>query len=183
MGMPKQDLVLGDRTFLDRVCDEASAVFDSVTIVTKAEKADHATVRTIHEDSTDVTAPILGLFRAAEDAGDERFFVLAVDYPLITRELLSFIRERAEASDAEIVAPSSGAKIHVLCAAYQSSVRPTLEKKMASGKYRLQGLIDIHKGDVIPLEDLESFGTALMNINTMDDYERAKRIHDEAVQT
>ncbi len=183
MGMSKQDLVLDDRTFLDRVCGEASSVFDAVTIVTKADRADHATVRTIHEEATDITAPLLGLLRAAQDSGDDPFFVLAVDYPLITRELISFIRDRAERSDAEIVAPSSGGKVHVLCAAYKPSVRPTLEKKMAKGEYRLQGLIDVHRGDVIPLEELERFGSALLNVNTKEDYERARKIHDEAVQT
>lgn len=178
IGRPKQGLELGGESFLQRVQREAAAVFDQVIAVTKAgREVDGLPV--VHEQETDLTAPILGLARAAEHAGDEPFFALAVDYPLMTRELLGFLRDRFATSGAEIVAPRSAGKVHVLCAAYAPSVRATLEEKIRRGEYRLQGLLDLHRAEILEGEALASFGDALLNVNTTDDLERARQIDGE----
>lgn len=178
IGRPKQGLEIGGETFLERVHREASAVFDEVIAVTKAG-GDAGGLPVIHEPENDITAPILGLARASEHAGSESYFVLAVDYPLMSRALLAFLRERFEASDAEIVAPRSSGKVHVLCAGYRPSVRASLEDKIRRGDYRLQGLLDLHRAEIMEGGDLAPFGSALLNVNTEDDLEKARAHHGE----
>jgi molybdenum cofactor guanylyltransferase len=181
IGRPKQALEIGGRTFLDAVHEAAASVFERVVVVTKAA-GDSAGFTAIREVETDLTAPILGLARASEDAGDEPFFVLAVDYPLMRPELLRALRARFEATGADIVAPRYGGKIHVLCAGYRPAVRATLRRKLESGDYRLQGLLDLHASEIVELDDLAGFGDALLNVNTMDDYETARAIHGKTIQ-
>lgn len=174
IGRPKHGLEIGGETFLQRVHRVASSVFEDVIAVTKAGR-DAAGFPVIHEAETDVTAPILGLARACEHAGGEPFFALAVDYPLMTAELLSFLRGRFEASGAEIIAPRSGGKVHVLCAAYAPSIRPSLEDKIRRKEYRLQGLLDLHRAEIIEPAELGPFGAALLNVNTNDDLAKARQ--------
>lgn len=176
MGRPKQTLEIGGRTFLESVHEAAAAVFERVVVVTKAG-GDAAGFPAIHEIETGLTAPILGLARASEDAGDAPFFALAVDYPLMRPDLLRAMRARFEASGADIVAPRFAGKIHVLCAAYRPVVSATLREKILREDYRLQGLMDLHASEIVEPDDLAPFGDALLNVNTMDDFEKARTIH------
>jgi len=181
IGRPKQGLELAGETFLQRANRAASAVFDSVIAVTKAGREAEG-MAVIHEAETDITAPILGLARAAEHAGDNAFFALAVDYPLMTAELLSYLRQRFEASEAEIVAPRSSGKVHVLCAAYRPSVHTSLADKIRRQDYRLQGLLDLHRAEIVEPGELERFGDVLLNVNTPEDLERAQAGHGKTIQ-
>jgi len=179
IGRAKQVLEIGGRTFLETVHSEAASVFEKVIVVTKAGR-EAGDLPVIHEAATDLTAPILGLARASEDAGDAPFFALAVDYPLMRTELLRFLRDRFESSNAEIVAPRSAGKIHVLCAGYRPAVRGSLHDKIMREDYRLQGLLDLHPAEIIEPDELSRFGDALLNVNTPEDYERARVIRGEA---
>jgi molybdopterin-guanine dinucleotide biosynthesis protein A len=181
MGRPKQGLEVGGRTFLEITHHEASSVFERVIAVTK-EGMDAAGFPVIHERETELTAPILGLARASEDAGDAPFFALAVDYPLMSAQLLRFLRERLEASSAEIVAPRVEGKVHVLCAGYRPRVRVSIEDKVRRGDFRLQGLIDLHEADIIESDELGGLAKALLNVNTIEDFERARVTHGETGQ-
>ncbi len=176
IGRPKQGLEINGRTFLELVHHEAAQVFERVIAVTKAGR-DAGDLPVIHEAETDLTAPILGLARASADAGDAPFFALAVDYPLMSAELLRFLRARFESAGADIVAPSFGGKVHVLCAGYRSAVRSSLEEKIRAGDYRLQGLLDLHSTTIIDQDELAPFGDALLNVNTPEDYDRARKTH------
>lgn len=182
IGRPKQGLTIGDRTFLEAVHHEASSVFDRVIAVTKAGR-DAGGLPVIHEAETDLTAPILGLARASEDAGEEPFFALAVDYPLMRADLLRFLCERLEATTADIIAPRFGGKVHVLCAAYRPAVSRSLADKIARQDYRLQGLLDLHAAEIVEPGELTPFGDALLNVNTTEDLEKAKTIHGETIES
>ncbi len=179
IGRSKQGLEIGGRTFLETVHSEAASVFEKVIVVTKSGR-EAGGLPVIHEAATDLTAPILGLARASEDAGDAPFFALAVDYPLMSTELLRFLRDRFERSKAEIVAPRSAGKVHVLCAGYRPAVRSSLQDKIRREDYRLQGLLDMHSAEVIGSDELSGFGEALLNVNTPEDYERARAARGEA---
>ena len=176
IGRPKQGLELGGKSFLQLVHQASASVFETVIAVTKSGRsADGLPV--IHEAETELAAPILGLARAAEDAGGAPFFALAVDYPLMTADLLRFLRERFEVSDGDIVAPRFAGKVHVLCAGYGPSVRTSIVKKIGRGDYRLQGLLNLHQAEIIEPEELDRFGDALLNVNTPEDLEKARTSH------
>src|SRR5437763_10623354 len=83
----KLNLPFAGTTFLDRVITAARPVFDDVIAVQRPGGLAIDSLRTIYEPPHELQAPAFGLWRALADAG-ERCFVLAIDYPLITAEVL-----------------------------------------------------------------------------------------------
>src|SRR3954447_16450144 len=127
MGRPKEEL------FLDRVASMAAEVFETVIAVQRNGGA-AATIETIFESPHDDQAPVFGVARALEHAR-ERCFILAVDYPLITAEILRHLRERFESSPALLLAPIWSGKTQMLCAGYDPALLPRIEKRIAAGRY------------------------------------------------
>ena len=175
MGRSKVDLPFGGSTFLRRITAAARPVFDSLTAVQRAggEAADG--LRTIYEPAHALQAPVFGLWRALEDAR-ERCFVLAIDYPLITAEVLRYVAARASASRAAMVVPRWNGKMQMLCAAYSPVILPRFEPRIAAGQMNLRGLTD--DIEIIEEDDLRGrfSGEPLMNVNTPEELEEAARL-------
>jgi len=174
MGSPKPEMPLAGTTFLDRVVDAARPVFEEVVIVGRTATS----LRTIVEPPHDDVAPIFGVAAALANIGAGRGFVLAVDYPLITRDLLRYLRSRAEASTAMIVAPEWNGKVQTLCAAYDASLAPHVAARIAARRYGLLRLIAEAGGEIIAESDIRArfAGEPLMNVNTPDELEAARRL-------
>jgi molybdenum cofactor guanylyltransferase len=173
MGQPKADIELAGTTFLDRVTAAARPVFDRVVAVQRAGGAP-APIPTIFEPPRDEQAPVFGVWRALEDARD-RCFILAIDYPLLTSEVLRYLAGRAMESAAEMVVPRWNGKLQMLCAGYDASLLPRFEGRIASGQLNLRGLTE--NLEVIEEDDLRARfpGEPLMNVNTPDELREAAR--------
>lgn len=175
MGRSKVDLPFGGSTFLRRIIGAASPVFEEVIAVQRAGETAPKDMRTIYEQPHDLQAPVFGLWTALQNAG-ERCFVLAIDYPLITSEVLRYLASRASASAAAMVVPQWNGKLQMLCAGYSPAILPRFAPRIAAGQLNLRGLTeDI---EVIPEHDLrERFtGEPLMNVNTPGELEEAERM-------
>jgi molybdopterin-guanine dinucleotide biosynthesis protein A len=181
MGQLKSGLELGGRTFFERVAAACAPVFEETVVVTKQGRGDFP-LRTIHEANEDVAAPIIGLDRALEDAGGTPCWVLAVDYPLISSELLAWLRTRFEGVEADMVVPWVGSKMHVLCAGYRPIIAASVKERIARGELQLKGLVGVHTALIVgEREILSRFKPfELTNVNTPADYDEIRRIHGEA---
>ncbi|MCM2315853.1 MAG: molybdenum cofactor guanylyltransferase [Thermoanaerobaculia bacterium] len=180
MGADKWSLEIGGKSFADRVISAAGSAFDEVIVVTKQGRGTFS-VPVIHEANVEVAAPIIGLDCALDHAAGEACWVLGIDYPLVTADVLCYLRERFESSGAEIAVPEIASKLHMLCAGYRATTAASVKAKIASGRLALKGLVDAHKALVIPEDELVGrFGRAvLMNVNTPEDLEEARRRHAE----
>ena len=145
--------------FLDRVAAAARGAFEEVYAVQRAGGEGAPGVETLFEPPHDARAPVFGVRRALEHAGG-RCFVLAVDYPRLTADLLRRLRARFEASGALLMAPRSHGKLQMLCAGYDSALLPRIDQRIAEGRLDLRGLVT----DVIDEETDE-----LLNVNTPED--------------
>ena len=154
--------------FLDRIVAAARPVFDDVIAVERANGATYGTLRTIAEKPHEHEAPIFGVARALEHAKD-RCFILAVDYPLITSDVLRFLRDRAALAE-------WNGKPQMLCAVWDVALLPRIEERIAQGRFDLHGLLET---EIIPEEELRRRfrGEPLMNVNTPEELERAERLH------
>ena len=101
MGRSKIDIPFAGSTFLDRVAAAAKPVFDRVIAVQRAGGEGVKSLPTIFEPVRDEQAPVFGVWRALEDAR-ARCFILAIDYPLLTTEVLRYLAGRASHSAAAI---------------------------------------------------------------------------------
>jgi len=137
--------------FFDRVAAAARPVFDDVIAVDRAEGEQ---------------APIFGVARALRDGG-ERAFVLAVDYPLITSDVLRFLRDRGGV-------PVWNGEPQLLCAVWEGGLLPAIEARIAEGRFDLRGLVE--RGMIEEAELRARFrGEPLMNVNTPEELEAAER--------
>ncbi|HUJ12496.1 MAG TPA: molybdenum cofactor guanylyltransferase [Thermoanaerobaculia bacterium] len=175
MGQPKIDLPFGGSTFLRRMVAAAGPVFDSIIAVQRAGGTAAPGIRSIFEPRHETQAPVFGLWRALEDASG-RCFVLAIDYPLITAEVLRYLSERVESSRAAIVVPQWNGKLQMLCAGYSPSILPRFAPRVAAGQMNLRGLTD--DIDIIDEGELRArfSGEPLMNVNTPDELREAERM-------
>ena len=139
MGRSKREL------FFDRVAAAARPVFDDVIELDREEGE---------------RAPIFGVVRALRDCA-ERAFILAVDYPLITSDVLRFLRDDGR------VAMWNG-EPQLLCTVWPKSLLPELERRIADDRLDLRGLVE---RDMIPESELRQrfAGEPLKNVNTPEE--------------
>jgi len=154
--------------FLDRIVDVARPVFDEVIAVDRNE-GQQRTIPTIFENAHDDEAPIFGVRRAVEHA-NAKCFILAVDYPLLTRDLLREWSQHFATSSAAMLVPRSGGHLHVLCAGYSPALLPLIDTRIAQRQYDLRSI-------AAEAELVDYDGSALLNVNTpeeLESYERQK---------
>jgi molybdopterin-guanine dinucleotide biosynthesis protein A len=170
MGTSKAEL------FLERIAAAARPVFDEVLAVHRAD-GEPLPIRTIFEPSHEGEGPVFGLRRALEDA-PERCMIVAVDYPMITTDLLSWIVDRAAASTAPAVVPVWHGHPQLLCAIYDPSLLPLVDRRIAAGELDLRGLIAEAGAEMIAEDELRSRfpGEPLFNVNTPEELREAERL-------
>jgi molybdopterin-guanine dinucleotide biosynthesis protein A len=159
MGFSKAEL------FLPYIAAAAGPVFDDVFAVER-EGRKATPIATIFEEHHDAEGPVFGVVAALRHAQAE-CFVLAVDYPLVTTEVLRYLRDRRGV-------PECDGHPQPLCAVWRVEALPRLEARIAGGRYDLRGAID---QEMIPEAELRARfgGEVLMNVNTPEEWERGQR--------
>lgn len=168
MGRSKSELFLG------RVTAAARLVFDELIAVQRHGADPAPGVETIFEDQHIDEAPAFGVLAALRHAR-RRCFILAVDYPLITADVLRFIENR---SNAPLVVPRWAGTFQTLCAVYEAPViEPLLTTRVAMRTYDLHGLLGLVETEIIGEPELRSrfAGEPLANINTPEELEGIRR--------
>jgi len=162
MGRSKVEL------FLARMIEVARPVFEEVIAVQRAGEAPAAALQTIFEPPHEQRAPIFGVLRALEHAND-RAFILAVDYPLMTSDALRLIATHE--SNAPLVVPEWDGIPQMLCGVYGTELAPRIAARIAEGRFDLQGLLDDAAGEIIREDELRAslIGEPLRNVNTPED--------------
>ncbi|MEA2491454.1 MAG: molybdenum cofactor guanylyltransferase [Acidobacteriota bacterium] len=154
--------------FLDRVVAAARPVFDDVIAVQRAG-GDTVGIRTICEMSHEDEAPLFGIARALEDAQAD-CFILAVDYPKITTDVLRYLADRDGV-------PVWNGQPQPLCARWPRALLPLVTQRLATRRYDLRGLIAEAGVEMIAEADLRArfTGEPLANVNTPADLQEAER--------
>ena len=175
MGRSKLDLPFAGSTFLDRILAASRAAFERVVAVQRAGGEAIRGVETIYESEHDERAPVFGVARALADARG-RCFILAIDYPLLTAELLRELRDRFERSPAPMFVPMARGRAQLLCAGYSPELAPRIAARIAAGRYDLRGLLDEAGAEILAEDDWRERhgGEPLLNVNTQEELEEAE---------
>ncbi len=176
MGTPKPSIDLGGMSILERVAGTARSAFHAVYAVQTADGDAAMVVPTIREEVHEGTAPVWGVRAALRHAAGERCFVIAVDYPLLTVELLVFLCRQFTESAARMLVPVWNGRAQTLCAGYDGRLLLDIDRRIAEGRLDLRGLIDEAPAVVLPEELLRARfgGEPLLNVNTPAELERAR---------
>ena len=156
--------------FLERIVTAAQPVFDEVVAVQRAGGEAATGIRTIYEETHEGDGAVFGVVAALRDA-EARCFVLAVDYPLVTSELLRFLAERGGV-------PVWNGWPQPLCAVWDPAALARIEERIARGSYDLQALVE---QEIIPEPILRARfpGEPLMNVNPPEELEAAERLYGQ----
>lgn len=181
MGRSKAELLLGGETFLQRIVRACLPVFHEVVAVTRRQGEHAEPVRTIVEDEHEEEGPIFGIQRAMLDAQGDRIWVVAVDYPLLTAELMTYLKERFEQSEADVVVPMWGGRRQMLCAGYRTHLAHDIGNRIGRVELRLQPFADDYPSLVIPENEIRAVAPLepLWNVNRPDEYEAARRYYEQ----
>ena len=151
--------------FLDRILEATLPVFDE-TVAVQRQDGDVVLhkVRTLFEEEHEDEAPIFGVARALREANAD-CFILAVDYPLITSDVLRYLRDRGGM-------PVWADRPQPLCAVWRIASLPRIETRIAGRRYDLRVF---HEQEMIPESELRARfpGEPLLNVNTPEELERA----------
>jgi molybdopterin-guanine dinucleotide biosynthesis protein A len=181
MGAPKHDLIIGGLTFMERTIAAARPAFERVIAVDR-----HDAVRepvgfdsVIREEPRLEHAPLFGVVTAIEHA-DAPAFVVALDYPLLTPELLAFLAGRFAGSSKPLLVPVWSGRIQMLCGGYAPSLLTRIRERIGRGQLDLRGLTLPEETEIVTEDELRRrfAGEPLMNVNTPEELEKARRIHE-----
>jgi molybdenum cofactor guanylyltransferase len=131
--------------------------------------------------------PLGGILTALEASaqdgdGDGWNLIIGCDMPFLTREWLAYIVERAAASTAQVVAPRSRDRWEPLCACWRTSARAALEGVFDQGVRKITEAMKHLSVEILDETHWKRFDSGdrlFWNMNTLADYDEAKRIVDK----
>lgn len=172
MGCPKQTMLLGGLTLLDRVVTAARQAAKEVVLVGDPEAASRMGLGAA-EDLLPGEGPLSGLAGGLAACPEGLHALLACDLPFLEPSVLLRLRELAGGADA--VVPFVNGRRHPLCALYRRECLEPAKACLASGRRRMDDLLDrLNLRLVGPAEALPApLSRAVLNVNTPDDYRRA----------
>ncbi len=185
MGTDKAALRLGGATFVERVADALHAITSEVFVVSSKHGAARwglPVVRDLHDDSGALGGLHAALTHAntrrGADAGGRRIAVVSCDLPFVTGALLKRLASFC-APEWDAVAPvQEDGRAQPLCAVYESArCGPVADLLLGSGELRPRELLERVRtrwAAFGELAELEGAGLFFMNVNTPEEYERAR---------
>jgi molybdopterin-guanine dinucleotide biosynthesis protein A len=163
-----------------------SALLSSVTADVQVIAAPHkyAALGVIGiADRWDGQGPLAGIITALlitkETGCADWNLIIGCDMPFLTRQWLSYLAERALASNAEVVAPKSAQGLEPLCACWRTSAAAKLQNVFDVGTRKITQAMKQLQLEIVDEPDWKRFDSAgrlFWNMNTAADYDEAKRI-------
>lgn len=184
MGRDKAALTLGGRSFVERAADALRAVAREVFVVSSRHEAGAWSLPVVR-DLIEHSGAMGGLHAALAHANERRsagaghVAVVSCDLPFVTGELLKRLASYA-AEGFEAVAPvQEDGHVQPLCAVYESAAcGAAVEELMRAGELRPRELLKRVRTRWVAFEevaDLEGARLFFLNVNTPEEYERARR--------
>jgi molybdopterin-guanine dinucleotide biosynthesis protein A len=126
----------------------------------------------IIEDCFEEASPLVGLISIFETLNVDEVFILSVDAPFVSQDIIDKLYREAKKESPIIVAESSSG-IEPLCGIYRRSILKRAKEALALNHHRLLSLFDDVGGQKVKIKDSDVF----MNLNHPEDYEEAlKRV-------
>ena len=171
MGADKAFVRCGDEILLDRALKLARAVAVEVRIVGDTQKFGRFGCQVVEDVYRD-RGPLGGIHAALNTSKSELNLVLAVDLPLMTAELLSYLISQARQAGAVITVPNIAGGVQPLCAIYRKEFASIAEESLKAGKNKIDPLFARVETRVIEEEEIMRAGFSAQifkNMNTPED--------------
>jgi molybdopterin-guanine dinucleotide biosynthesis protein A len=118
--------------------------------------------------SDDIFAPTLGFISIFQKLQCERIFVLSVDSPFITQEIIEKLFEY-DSDDIDAIIAKTQQGIQPLCGIYHKSLQKSFEEMLQNDNHKLGYLLKNVKTKFIDFDNTEAF----LNLNNPQEYKEA----------
>jgi len=172
MGRPKAALPYGAATLLEFQTERLANLFEEVFVVVKDPPDFPVGPARVLRDGVPSHAALHGLLRALEEAEDH-VFVMAVDLPALSLELIRAIAERSSKTAAPVLLPRAGGVLQPLAAVWRREVLSLARERIARGLLSLHGLAEEAGAEVFSEEEwreMDPSGSSFLNMNTLEEY-------------
>lgn len=184
MGRNKLNLVVGGKRLVDRVYGVLQSKCEDILMVGSTEQQrwilGYTTgVRYISDRRPGQAGPLAGIESALAAAQNDPVFVAAGDMPFVPEDLVGALPELLDREDVRVAVPRYGGRLHPLCAAYRREVLVDLSFTLNLGVRAVHTFLENIDGVRYVEEELTLFGDPelfLMNVNSPEDLERARRL-------
>jgi molybdenum cofactor guanylyltransferase len=182
-GFDKARAELNGEAMLARMCKSVKEVSGSVSIVAPFERYAEFGERLV-DDHWPGQGPLGGIISALIDAhtgNDEPAWCLIVgcDMPFLTREWLTYLKDRTVTTRAAVVAPQSARGLEPLCACWHTSATDKLQFSFEDGIRKVTDAMKRVSMEVVDEKEWKRFdemGRLFWNMNTPAEYAEARRI-------
>jgi molybdenum cofactor guanylyltransferase len=175
-GCDKSALPVGAATILERQLTVLRALTPHILIVGGDPSRGQGSGVPVVADRRPGGGALGGLYTALVEAPTEQVLVMACDMPFLTEPFLARLAARGAAAEAAVPRDARGA--HPLCASYARRVAPRLQAQLDAGRLRVIDALanlDVCYLDADELASFDPDGRLLLNVNTPEDYTRARR--------
>jgi molybdopterin-guanine dinucleotide biosynthesis protein A len=177
MGRDKAWLDLGGSPMIRLVIQALAPVTSGVKIIANSEEYKRLGLPVFADKNTGI-GPLEAIRNALEHSPTGRILLVACDMPFVTTELFALLLKKA--GDFKAVVPAGpGGKLEPLCAAYHADALPEVERLIELGRFKVSHLFDLVSTRYVPFDEIDDLpGSKLffMNVNTVEDFERARRL-------
>jgi molybdenum cofactor guanylyltransferase len=174
-GRDKSALPVGAASILERQLAALRALTPHILIVGgDPSRGQAAGVPTVPDRLTG-TGALGGLYTALIEAPTEQVLVVACDMPFVTARFLAYLAARGAGVEAAVPRDARGP--HPLCASYTRDVAGRLREQLDRGQLRVVDAVAALNVRYLEPDELSPFdpdGSLLANVNTPDEYERAR---------
>jgi molybdenum cofactor guanylyltransferase len=182
-GRDKALVGFGGRTMLAQTTELLASVCGEVIIVAAEGKYPDVRVPLL-ADRWPGQGPLGGILTALQSSAlrsTESIWNLIVscDMPFLTRDWLEFLCQRAERSAAQVAVAESANGLEPLCACWKTTSMPSVQAAFDSGVRKVTDAMKRLPMEVLDVSVWKRFdtkGRLFWNVNTLADYEKAKRI-------
>ncbi len=182
-GRDKALVEVGGKPMLERMIELLRGVTKQVKIVAVPGKYVAFGAEVI-EDRWPGEGPLGGIITGLDDSATnavrhEWNLIVSCDMPFLTSDWLRFLSERAAKSNAQVLLPHSASGPEPLCACWQTGAAAKLRSGFERGVRKVTEGISLLHAEVLDEADWKRFDSAgrlFWNMNTVADYEEARRI-------
>ena len=182
MGQDKAQLRLGSETMLERIAAQLSPVTSSVTLVGRPQAYDGHSLPTV-ADVYEKWGALGGIHAALSAAKTDWIIVIACDLPFVTRDLFERLKSYADESLDAVVPVQPDGRLQPVCALYRrETCLPEIERLVGEGEHTPRALLRSVRTEYAlfrELRDLPGSENFFLNLNTPEDFERARRLVGE----
>ncbi|MHB0976623.1 MAG: molybdenum cofactor guanylyltransferase [Candidatus Aquicultorales bacterium] len=170
MGREKATIRVEGETLLERTARVVRPLFESIIVVMNKDLGIELPDALFTPDIIPGVGPIGGLHAGLALSETEDNFVVAVDMPFVSAEIIERIRALRDGAD--VALPQTQKGLEPLCASYSKRCLEAIDETISAGHRRIVAFFDrvnVRPVSLDDLADIEGAERAFLNVNTESD--------------